>query len=90
MSENNKLYTFTYQGKEYAIASIKHIPNGVIRKTRHITDEVDKSYTIIELIVGNDEELLEVFDTMTVEEFTNFIEDWAGTDKVGESSGSSS
>lgn len=88
MSENKKIYTFTYEDKEYTIPSIKNIPNGVIRKTRHIADEVDKSYTIVELIVGDNTELLDVFDNMTVEEFTNFIKDWAGTEQLGEPSGS--
>ena len=87
-TEDNNKYTFTFKGKEYSITSVNAIPNGVIRKTRKIQDEVDKSYTIIELIVGDDEELLEVFDAMTVSEFTAFIEAWSGTDKVGESSGS--
>lgn len=86
----NTTFTFEHKGKEYTIPSVKNIPNGVIRKTRHIEDEVDKSYTIIELIVGEDSEVMEAFDDMTVSEFTNVISEWTKGASLGESSGSES
>lgn len=90
MLENTKAFTFTYAGKEYTMPSIKSIPNGVIRKTRNIADEVDKSYTIIELILGEDSETLKVLDEMSVEEFTVVIYEWTQGASLGESSGSES
>jgi hypothetical protein len=90
MLENTKPFTFTYEGKEYSMPAIKSIPNGVIRKTRNITDEVDKSYTIIELILGEDSETLKVLDQMSVSEFTDIITEWTQGSTLGESSGSES
>jgi hypothetical protein len=91
MLENNKkTFSFDFEGKTITIPDIKHIPNAAIRKTRHILDDVDKSYTIIELVVGEDSEAMEAFDKMTVEEFTAVISDWTQGASLGESSGSES
>lgn len=87
---NDKLFTFYYEGKEYSIPAIKSIPSGAIRKTRHIEDEVDKSYSILEIVVGEDSEVLTVLDKMTISEFTEVISEWTQGASVGESSGSDS
>jgi len=83
-------YTFTYEGKEYTIPSIKSVPNGVIRQTRRIEDELDKTYTIIELLLGEDSKELAVLDKMTLEEFIDFSNAWTQGASVGESNGSES
>lgn len=90
LENNSKTFSFEHKGKTYTMPSVKAIPNGAIRKTRHITDEVDKSYSIIELVVGEDSEVLAAFDEMTVEEFTNVISEWTKGASLGESSGSES
>lgn len=87
LENNSKTFTFTYEGKTYTIPSIKSMPNGIIRKTRKIQDDIDKSYTIIELLVGEDSEVMAVFDSMSVAEFTDFIEQWSEGASLGESSG---
>lgn len=83
-------FTFTYEGKEYTIPSIKSVPNGVIRQTRKIEDELDKTYTIIELLLGEDSEELAVLDKMTLSEFIDFSNAWTQGASVGESTGSES
>jgi hypothetical protein len=85
---SNKTFTFEYEGKKYTIPSIAALPNGVIRKTRKIEDELDKTYTIIELTLGEGSEALDALDKMSIEEFTNFASDWTQGATLGESSGS--
>ena len=82
---NNNIFTFEYEGKTYTIPSIKALPNGVIRKTRKIDDELDKTYTIIEELLGEGSEELAVLDKMTLEEFSEFATKWTQGATLGES-----
>ncbi len=84
----NKTFTFTHKGKEYTIPSINALSSGIIRKTRKIEDELDKTYTIIELMLGENAEALEALDEMDISEFSKFAEEWTQGVSVGESSGS--
>jgi len=84
-----KTYDFTIQGKAYSIPLFKDMPIKVLRKTRHITNEMDMAFTVIELAI-KDESILEALDTLTVEEFSTWQQGWLGEASMGESSGSES
>ena len=78
-------FTFKYNDKEYTLPAINKLPNGVLRKTRHIEDEVDKAYSIVEILLEKQPETLEAFDDMTVEEFIAIITEWTQGASLGES-----
>ena len=84
-----KTYDFTIEGKTYSIPLFKDMPIKVLRKTRHITNEMDMAFTILELAI-KDESVLDALDGLTVEEFSEWQQGWLGQASVGESSGSES
>jgi hypothetical protein len=87
---SNKTFSFEYEGTKYEIPSISELPNGILRKTRKIEDELDKSYTILEELLGIDSKELKALDKMTVEQFSEVIQKWTSGASLGESSGSES
>jgi hypothetical protein len=84
----NKTFTFEYDGKEYTIPSIAALTSGVLRKTRKIEDELDKTYTILEELLGEDSEALAALDKMDIPEFSEWATKWTQGVSLGESSGS--
>lgn len=90
MSYEKKLFTFkainpeTGEEQEYSIPSVKSIPAGVIRTTRKIEDEEDRTWTILETIIGDQENILAAIDALTVEEFSDFVKGWTGGASLGE------
>jgi hypothetical protein len=87
---SKKTFSFEYEGNTYEIPSISELPNGILRKTRKIEDELDKSYTILEELLGIDSKELKALDKMTVEQFSEVIQKWTSGASLGESSGSES
>lgn len=72
------VYEFTHGGKKYKVPSLKAVPMGVIRKTRKITDDLDKAFTILELVIGEDAPELAVIDSMSPDEFGQWMQGWSG------------
>jgi hypothetical protein len=85
-----KTYTFTIKDKEYSIPTFKNISIGILRKTHGIEDEMAKSFTILELTLEDSPETLAAIDTLSVDEFAEWIKGWLGDATLGESSGSES
>ena len=85
-----KTNTFTIEGKEYSIPTFKNISIGVLRKTNKIEDEMTKSFTILELTLEDAPETLAAIDTLSVDEFADWIKGWLGDATLGEASGSES
>jgi hypothetical protein len=83
-----KTYTFKIKDVEYSIPLLNKIPVGVIAKTRNITDEMDKAFTILEIVLEKDNKALEAIYTLDVEEFAEWQKGWIGDVSLGESSGS--
>lgn len=90
MSYEKKLFIFTAinpetgEEQEYSIPSVKSIPAGVIRKSRKIEDEEDRTWTILESVIGDDKKTMDALDNLTVEEFSKVIESWTGGASLGE------
>lgn len=57
------------------------MPVGIIRKTRKITDEGDKFFTILESICTEAD--LALIDTLTSVELASFMEAWTAHSGVG-------
>lgn len=87
---SKKSFSFERNGKTFNIPSPTEIPFGVIRKTRHIEDEMDKTITILEELLGVDSEEMKAIDSMTITELTEFVNEWTSGATLGESSGSES
>ena len=83
-----KTYTFTIDGEEYTIPIFSQMPIGIVRKTRNITDDMDKAFTILESVLDKDNKALEAIDTLTIDEFAEWQKGWLGDVSAGESSGS--
>tara|TARA_R110000868_G_scaffold172824_2_gene408824 strand:- start:2758 stop:3024 length:267 start_codon:yes stop_codon:yes gene_type:complete len=88
MADKTETYKFSHNGRNYEVPSLKAIPTGVIRKTRKITDDTDKSFTILELVLGEDSPELAVIDSMTPQDFTDWLTGWTGGAPLGEASDS--
>lgn len=83
-------YHFTIDGKDYAVPHFNKIPVGVIRKSRKANDEMDQVFTILELVLGEDSDVLEAVDSMSGEDFQAWLSGWTQGAPVGESSSSES
>lgn len=86
----SKTFDFTANGKKFSIPVFSELPMGVLRKSRHAADEMDKVFTIIEDVMGTDSPELAAIDSMNATEFASFLADWTGGVPVGESSSSAS
>lgn len=86
----DKTFEFTVNGDKFSIPAFADLPMGVLRKSRHATDEMDKVFTIVEDIMGTDSAELAAIDSMNATEFASFLAEWTGGAPVGESSGSGS
>jgi hypothetical protein len=85
MTAKAETYKFTHNGRTYHVPSLKSVPTGVIRKTRKLTDDTDKSFTILELLLGEDSPELEAIDSMNPDEFADWLNGWTGGAPLGES-----
>jgi hypothetical protein len=84
MTAKDNTYKFSHKGKEYEVPALKAIPTGVMRKTRKIEDDADKSFTILEMLLGEDSPEIAAIDTMTTEEFTAWLTGWTSGAPLGE------
>lgn len=83
-------YNFTIEGKKYAIPHFNQIPVGVLRKSRKSKDEMDQVFTILELVLGDDSDVLDAVDTLDGDRFQAWLKGWTQGAPVGESSSSES
>jgi hypothetical protein len=83
-------FTFFIDDVEYIIPAFTNIPMGVLRKSRHATDEMDRVFSIVEAVMGSDSPELAAIDKMSATEFADFLAEWTGGAPVGESSSSES
>ena len=84
----DNIYKFVHNGRTYEVPSPKGIPTGIVRKTRKITDDTDRSFTMLELLLGEDSPELAALDSMTPEEFSDWLSGWTEATPLGESSSS--
>lgn len=80
---------FQYEGKTYELPDMATIKPGVIRKARKGESDVDRTFLLIELALGEDSETLAALDELDADEFNRVITEWTQGAPVGESSGSS-
>jgi hypothetical protein len=88
MAKNS--FTFSIDGADYSIPKFSDLPMGVLRRSRHATDEMDKVFIIIEEVMGTDSPEIHAIDSMNAVEFAEFLSEWTGGVPVGESSSSES
>lgn len=81
-------FAFEHGGKTYFIPKFSDLPAGALRKARKGVDDLDKAFTIIEYVMGEDSPEIAAVDGMSVAEFGEFVKSWTGGTSVGESSGS--
>lgn len=81
-------FTFEHKGKKYDFPLFSDLPAGALREARKSADDLDRAFTIIEYVMGEDSEQLKIIDSMTLSEFGEFVQAWTGGASVGESSGS--
>ena len=74
-------YTYTHKGKKVSLPDFKEIPVGLVRKIRK-ESEADQPWLILETLL--DEKQLAVVDTMTIPEFTEFMNGWTQGANLGE------
>lgn len=77
-------HTFTYKGTEYTVPAFASLPIGVLRKARKAKDEMDMTFTILEMTIGEDSPEIAVIDTMSTTEFETFLSGWTQGAPVGE------
>lgn len=88
IAKPHNMFEFEQGGKLYRIPKFSNLPAGALRKARKATDDLDKAFTIIESVMGENSPELDAVDRMTVEEFGEFVKGWTEGASVGESSGS--
>jgi hypothetical protein len=81
-------FIFEQGGKSYQIPKFSNLPAGALRRARKASDDLDKAFTIIEFVMGDESPEIFAVDSMTVSEFGDFVKAWTGGTSVGESSGS--
>lgn len=80
----SKTFTFKHNGKDYSIPAFSALPIGVVRKSRKGKDDADIAFMILENVMGEDSKELAAVDSMTQEEFGQFLEAWTQGAGVGE------
>lgn len=83
-------YHFEIGGNKYSVPFLKDSPIGVLRKARKAGNDMDAAFTILELILGEDSPEIAAVDTMTPEQFGEWMKGWTQGASLGESSGSES
>lgn len=86
MSAKDLKFTFTApDGKSYSIPTFKDLPTGVLRKARKAANEMDQAFGIIESVMGEDSKELAAVDSMTIDQFGEFVKAWTQGAPLGES-----
>lgn len=85
---SNEKFIFEHGGKQFSIPKFSDLPAGALRAARKSSDDLDKAFTIIEYVMGDDSPEIRAVDNMSVTEFGEFVQAWTGGASVGESSGS--
>lgn len=74
-------YTYTHKGKKIQLPEFKEIPVGLVRKIRN-EPEANQPWLILEELLTDKQ--LEIVDTMTIPEFTEFMNGWTQGANLGE------
>lgn len=75
-------YSYKHNNKEITLPDFKAIPVGLVRKIRN-ESEADQAWLVLEYLL--DEKQLAIVDTMTIPEFTQFMNGWTQGANLGES-----
>lgn len=81
--------SFEHNGKTYELPDIRSVKPGIMRKARKGENEMDKTFLLLELLLGDDSEIMLALDDLDPEDFNKVITDWLQGAQLGESSGSS-
>lgn len=81
-------YHFTVDGEDYSVPHFANVPIGVIRKSRKAKDEMDQVFLILEAVMPEGSAELEAIDSMSGDEFQQWLKGWTQGAPVGESSSS--
>lgn len=82
-----KFHYKTPEGKDIALPRFKHVPAGVIRKTRN-SSAADQIFSAIEAV--SDDKTLALVDALTSEGLNDLVKEWQSDSgvSVGESTAS--
>jgi hypothetical protein len=78
-------YEFEHNGKKYSIPSFSSLPMGAVRAARKANNDGDKAFIIIEFVLGEDSPEIKALDTMTAQEFSEWLTGWTQGAPLGES-----
>jgi hypothetical protein len=76
--------TFEHNGSSYELPDIKTVKPGVMRKARKGENEMDKTFLLLELLLGDDSPTMLALDDLTPEDFNKVIGDWLQGAQLGE------
>lgn len=86
----NKEYHFEINGTQYTVPNVKDIPTKALAETRKITDELDKAFSLLEIVLADQPETLAALYSLPFEDFGKWQEGWLQNATLGEYTGSES
>lgn len=76
--QNDKTVEVTINGKSITVPRLENLPFGIVRKTRNLTNDEDRLFTIIELLFKEGSDELNFIDSLTGSEVEDFMKQWTG------------
>lgn len=77
-TQNDKTVEITINGKSITVPKLQDLPFGIVRKTRNLTNDEDRLFTIIELLFSEGSDELNFIDSLTGSEVEDFMKQWTG------------
>lgn len=79
------MYKFEFNNKNHSIPLFQDLSMGVLRKARKAENDLDKTFIIIEELLGEDSDAIKALDKMNPTQFQQFLEGWTQGAPLGES-----
>lgn len=79
-----KQFIYDHAGETITVPAFNTLAAGVLRKARKGTDDIDKTFIILEVALGEDSPELAKLDAMNLEELAGFIKAWTQGAGLGE------
>ena len=78
------MFKFEINGQQFEIPNFADLPLGALRKARKTDNELDATFELLEHVTQDCPETLQAIDTLSVTEFGEWFENWAGGASLGE------
>lgn len=77
-------FVYEHNGETITVPEFRSLTAGVLRKARKGVDDVDKTFTILEVALGEDSPELAKLDAMSLVQLNDFIKAWTQGAGLGE------